>query len=147
MAGLHLLVHQRFGGCHEHHFTVWKPAVVVVHHHRRNEGLAQPGGQTHQCVAQESVFANDPLVFSNFVVGGVDPSLHGVRVDGDGRRLRQHGWNLGPHVFVAPCLSGGRSGNGGVFPGREGRGEEGEEEGEEEEEEKAAKLSTCVGYK
>jgi hypothetical protein len=31
VAGLHLLVHQRFGGCHEHHFAVWKPAVVVVH--------------------------------------------------------------------------------------------------------------------
>lgn len=72
-AGLHLLCHQGFRGCHENYLAGREPAVEIIHDHRSNEGLPQPGGQAHQGVAEERGPGDVQLVVAHRAIGGVNP--------------------------------------------------------------------------
>ena len=53
VAGFDLLRDQRTCRRHEHHQTLWKPAVEIVHDDTCNERLAQARWQRHQRVVEE----------------------------------------------------------------------------------------------
>lgn len=73
IASLDLLCHQRFRGGHKNDLARREPAVEIVHDDGGNEGLPQPCGQTHQCVAEQSGPGDVQLVVPHRAVGRVNP--------------------------------------------------------------------------
>lgn len=81
-AGLDLLIDQRLGGRHEDDLPSREPAVIVVHDHRGDEGLAQASGQGHERVGKVRHRRDLALVLALAVglADGPHPRRPGYRV-------------------------------------------------------------------